>query len=606
MSQRVLILFVPLGLFVAIFGEWFSIHTGQQAAVAWMDLAVGLTYIGAGLVAWRRRPDNRVGRLMTAFGFAWFIGAWSNTPLLEGPIPHWDLYRIALGLDALSQAILVHLLLAFPSGRITSRPSRVVVAVGYGNLLLFGFGRVLFIDFFARGVWAYIHYHGFQGYLGVHPDRAIADALQRVYEGVWVAVLIAVVGILARRWYGSTPAARRSLAPLWFAPTIVGGFSSGGWEETACCTGGIENGFVVPAPYFQIPDLARTELFWVVRVGQLLVPLVFLFGLLRMRLARIGVSQLVVELGEAPPPGRLRDALAKALGDPRLQVAYWIPHSNGYVDDQGRPFELPDQGSERTVTVLERDGERVAALVHDKALADQPELVRAAGAAARLAMENERLHAEIKARLEEVRASRARIVEAADAERHRLERDLHDGVQQRLVTLSLALRQAQAEVGAGGGGVASALEQAADELKLALAELRELARGIHPAVLTEDGLLPALESLAQRSPVPVTIEAGSIARAPVQVEATAYFVVSEALANVAKYSNASLVTVDVARTNGWLSVVVSDDGVGGADMSNGSGLRGLADRVAAMEGEFAVLSPYGRGTRLIARIPCPP
>jgi len=217
-SRRVLIPLALLGLFVAFFGEGFSIHIGQTPAVAWMDLAVGLAYIGAGLVAWRRRPDIRLGLLMTALGFAWFIGAWANTPPFQGSgAPHWDAYRIAVAFDALSQALLVHLLLAFPSGRVTSRPSRVVVAAGYANVLLLGFGRVLFIDFFARGIWAYYHYRGFQGYLALHPDRAIADAMQRAYEGVWAAVLLAAVVVIARRWYVSTTATRRSLAPLWFA-----------------------------------------------------------------------------------------------------------------------------------------------------------------------------------------------------------------------------------------------------------------------------------------------------------------------------------------------------------------------------------------------------
>jgi signal transduction histidine kinase len=617
-SRRVLIPLALLGLFVGFFGEGFSIHLGQTPAVAWMDLAVGLAYIGAGLVAWRRRPDNRLGQLMTALGFAWFIGAWSNTPPFMGSgAPHWDAYRIAVAFDALGQALLVHLLLAFPSGRVTSRPSRVLVAAGYANVLLLGFGRVLFIDFFARGIWAYYHYRGFQGYLALHPDRAIADAMQRAYEAVWAAVLLAAVVVIARRWYVSTTATRRSLAPLWFAgavvaisisvaaPTVVGGFFSAGWEETACCTGGIENQFLVPDPYFQIPDSARASLFWAVRAGQLLVPLVFLFGLLRMRLARLGVSRLVVELGDAPPPDRLRDALARTLGDPSLQVAYWIPGSNGYVDDQGRPFALPAEGSGRTVTVLEREGERVAALVHDQALADQPELVRAAGAATRLALENERLHAEVRAQLEEVRESRARIVESADAERRRVERDLHDGAQQRLVTLSLALRQAQAQARSNGGAVASSLDQAIDELKLALSELRELARGIHPAVLTEQGLAPALESLAERSPVAATVDVGSIGRLPASVEATAYFVVSEALANAAKHARASWVAVTASARDGRLMVEVSDNGVGGAEMSKGSGLRGLADRVAALGGDLTVGSPPNRGTRVVAEIPCP-
>jgi signal transduction histidine kinase len=219
-------------------------------------------------------------------------------------------------------------------------------------------------------------------------------------------------------------------------------------------------------------------------------------------------------------------------------------------------------------------------------------------------MENDRLHAAVKAQLEEVRASRARIVAATDAERRRLERDIHDGAQQRLVIASLAVQRAQAEAGSSGPAVAETLANAADELKLALSELRELARGIHPAILTEEGLGPALESLADRSPVDTVIDSDSIGRLPPPVEATAYFVVSEALANVAKYSRARRATVALTVAHGHLHVEVADDGIGGAEMSNGSGLRGLVDRVAALGGELAVRSPIEGGTRIVAEIPC--
>jgi signal transduction histidine kinase len=229
--------------------------------------------------------------------------------------------------------------------------------------------------------------------------------------------------------------------------------------------------------------------------------------------------------------------------------------------------------------------------------------VRAAGAAARMALENERLHAEVKAQLEEVRASRARIIEAGDAERRRVERDLHDGAQQRLVSLSLALRSAQDRVG-DDAAASAAIEEAEHELQVALAELRELARGIHPAILTEEGLSGALESLAMRSPVPVTIDADSIGRLPPAIEATAYFAVSEALANVAKHAGASHATVSAHLSDRTLLVEIRDDGMGGADVANGSGLRGLADRVAAVGGELTVSSPVRAGTRVRAEIPC--
>ena len=213
------------------------------------------------------------------------------------------------------------------------------------------------------------------------------------------------------------------------------------------------------------------------------------------------------------------------------------------------------------------------------------------------------LDAELRARLEELRASRARLVEAGDAERRRLERDLHDGAQSRLVSLALLLRSARTRATADAELI-SLLDRAQEELQTSLAELREMARGIHPAVLTERGLEPALQSLAARAPVPVELETDGRERLPGSVECATYFVVSEALANVAKYAHATHAIVSVRRVNGSVVVDVSDDGVGGADATHGSGLRGLADRVAALDGTLAIESPAGRGTRLHAEIPC--
>jgi signal transduction histidine kinase len=215
------------------------------------------------------------------------------------------------------------------------------------------------------------------------------------------------------------------------------------------------------------------------------------------------------------------------------------------------------------------------------------------------------LDAELQARLEELRASRARLVEAGDAERRRLERDLHDGAQSRLVALAVLLRTARMRT-EDGSELAGMLDQASEELQTGLGELRELARGIHPAVLTDRGLEPALETLAARAPVPVTVEPGVPAGLPAPVEIATYFVVSEALTNVAKYAMASEATVAVRQVNGRVCVDVTDDGVGGADAAQGSGLRGLADRVAALDGTLALESPPGRGTRLHAEIPCRP
>ncbi len=251
--------------------------------------------------------------------------------------------------------------------------------------------------------------------------------------------------------------------------------------------------------------------------------------------------------------------------------------------------------------MLEHDGRRVAALVHDPALEDEPELLEAVGAAASLALENARLQAELHAQLAEVRASRARIVEAGDAERRRLERDLHDGAQQRLLGIRLALQLARGRID-DKNGVDELLAEADAEVVGALDELRTLARGIHPPILTDEGLGPALAALARRAPVPVQLDV-TPERLPERVEATAYFVASEALANVAKHAHASQASLAIGRANGSVSVEVSDDGVGGADMG-GAGLRGLRDRVEALDGSLSVETARGAGTRVRAVIPC--
>ena len=359
-------------------------------------------------------------------------------------------------------------------------------------------------------------------------------------------------------------------------------------------------------------------------------------------MARSAVGDLVVALDRPLAPGGLQAALARTLADPALEVVYALErqpraeHPDGeerrWVDANGRPVPLPPPGAglgagrgagtgagrgARVATVVERNGRPLAALLHDPAL--DPGLVQAAGAAAGMAIENERLHAQVRAQLDKVRASRARIVQASDNERLRIERNLHDGAQQRLLTLSLALHTARRQLAALGADADPALVEtvrgASEELRLAIDELRELARGIHPAILTDEGLEPALASLAGRTAVPVTLLEVPSGRLPRPVEATAYFVVSEALANLTKHGHATSASVRVrldddqsgeclAEGQAGLLVEVRDDGVGGADPARGSGLRGLHDRVAAVGGRLSVTSPPGQGTVVQAWLPC--
>jgi signal transduction histidine kinase len=337
------------------------------------------------------------------------------------------------------------------------------------------------------------------------------------------------------------------------------------------------------------------------------LPVGCLIGLLRSGLDMSSVGDLVVKLSGGLAPEQLQPALAHALHDPSLEVAYWLPAQEWFADLEGRRIELPTGDSERAVSVLGDPASPVAALIFDSSLVDEGQLVDTAAAALHLALQNARLQVQLRAQLEEVRQSRARLVEAADNERQRVERDLHDGAQQQLVTLLLSLQDTKTEaIRRSDHETATLIDANIAALKEALGELRELARGIHPTILTQAGLVPAIRSLTERCPIPVDVtgELGD-ARLAAPLEAALYFVVSEAITNAVKYSKGRRMCVSLGRHSGFAVVEVSDDGVGGADLSVGSGLRGLTDRVAAVGGRLIIKSDHtGGGTTIHAEVPC--
>jgi signal transduction histidine kinase len=532
-------------------------------------LVVGWSFIASGLIAWTRRPLNRLGPLLVLSGFTWFAG-----PILTQSSSSL-LFTLGIVVGDAVVVLLVYVMFAFPSGRVTRTLDRLLIGVFAFAMIPVEIGALLFRAA-PEGAPANAFF--------VLESERVAHAIDTTQRAIIIAASVAVVAVVSARWLRAAAPLRRALLPV-----LVG-----------CAT--LLLAAVMLAGEW-VTDERSQLLQRAVFVALGLVPIAFLVGLLRSRLARAGVAQLMRELGGLQGQGALRDALARALRDPSLALAYWIPEQRRYVDESGRPVELPKPGSGRIATEVERSGDRVAALVHDEAL-DEPELVEAAGAAAGIALENERLHAELRARLEELRGSRQRVIEAGDTERRRLERNLHDGAQQRLVTLSLALRLAETRVETDASEARRILGGANEELALALSELRELARGIHPAVLTDRGLGPALEALAVRAPLPVELVGVPAQRLPGPVEAAAYYLVAEALTNVAKYAQASAVTVRVMRENGRAVVDIADNGIGGADPTRGSGLRGLSDRVEALNGQLQVESPPGAGTRLRAEIPC--
>jgi signal transduction histidine kinase len=318
--------------------------------------------------------------------------------------------------------------------------------------------------------------------------------------------------------------------------------------------------------------------------------------------AAAGLTDLVVELGPARRSPRARDALARALGDPTLEVAYWLDGARAWVDLEGRPVAMPRHDGRRASTMIEQDGERIAALVHDPALLDDPELVGAVRDAAGLMLANDRLEAAAAARLVDLRRSRGRIVAARDRQRAGVARRLDEGAARRLAAVAATVQEAGRDP-PPTGEQAELLDLIDEELALARGELEELARGIHPRVLTEQGLAAALATLAERAPFAISVRAPR-ERLPAPVEVAAYFVCSEAMANAAKHARATAVRVELAVRDGRVRVEVADDGVGGADVAAGSGLRGLADRVETAGGRLSVVSPAGEGTTIRAELPC--
>jgi len=543
-------------------------------------VAVGWAFLVAGLAAWARRPGNRLGPLMVAAAFALLARQlrYSHDPVL---------FTAFFALGDLAYALVGHCVFAYPFGRIRGRAERALVAAGYATVLFFPLAVLLFhsarspLLFYVPG-----DPQPHESLLRVAANDHVVELLQKSEVVVLYGVLAALfIVVIARNLVRATPRMRRVLAPLLIAAIAI------------ALRAVFESVFTfIDRPF------AYDYVFWWQITAIVALPLALLAGLLRAQLARAAVGDLLVELERTPTEG-LRDALANALGDPTLELAFSLPESQGLVDAAGRPVRLPIGGG-RAVTRLEHEGEPLAALVHDPSLLEEPKLVHAAGAAARLALENARLQAELRVQLKNVEDSRARIVAAGDEQRRHIERDLHDGAQQRLVAIALELRTAQRRLGRNlDPEVERVLATAVDGLQVAVEELRELARGIHPTILAEGGLAAALDSLAGRSSLPVKVDATHERFAP-DVEATAYFIACETFANVVKHAHASAVTVAARRRTGTLVIEVADDGVGGAQLGGGSGLRGLADRVEARGGRLRVESPLGGGTRVVAEIPC--
>ena len=660
-----------------------SDHEPHPAIAISLGLFVSWSFIFAGLIGWTRRPKNRTGMLMVAVGFGVFVGSLGEA---NYSVP----YTLGALFGSLFIAAFIHLVLAYPSGELLSRRARALVIAGYVT----AFVAPLLDSMFPERHTCKPHACP-DNLVFVSHNHAAHAAQTALWTTASVVLFLAAFTLLVGRWRRATPTLRRILRPVYLA---------GGLSVVLLAIG-----FVV-TPF---SGYGATIVSVALIVTFTAVPFLFLGGLLGTTIARgTGLGTIFRAVPERASPGEVQEGLRQALRDATAQVAYWYEEGGHYVDVDGNRFELPPDTLQRVVTRLDYSDEPVAAIVHDAALRDEPELLEGIANAARIALERDKLLVEVRARAQryfallqaipdlmfrisregsylsynapnpgdlierevvgktlwdrlpqdladrvltagraalaghpgvieyaldfedstrhyegrfaasgddeflmivreiterkrqqqELEASRQRIVAAGDDARRKLERNLHDGAQQRLVSVSLSLRLAQSKLEQNPAAAQEVLESSREELARALEELRELARGIHPAVLTDRGLEAALESLAARAPLPVEIE-GAQTILPAPVEAAAYYVVSEALTNVAKYAQASSVKVTVGQVNGRALVEVADDGVVGADPSRGSGLRGLADRVASLSGKLAIDSPPGAGTRVRAEIP---
>jgi signal transduction histidine kinase len=544
-------------------GNGFAGSSLWTAAAA---LAAGWALIAVGLIAWARRPTSRFGLLLAAGGFAWFLLEWNN-PGIGSALG----FTIGLVLSAVCPPLIAHAALAYPSGRLSGWPECAGLATAYvGAGLVLGLLPAFVFDPGSHGCSQCPH-----NLLVVRDDPDLFSGLNRVGVQLGLGWSLALIVLLAVQLARSTPALVRLRIPVAAAAAYLGLVA---WDFHHSLDRGT------------LGSDATDRRLW---LGQAAALLALAAGVgwswLRGRRTRAAVARLVVELAGSPAPGGLRDVLAGTLGDPSLQLAY--PLADGRrVDAQGRPLSLGG-----TVTPLVRGGHQVAFLAHRAGLLDDPGLAEEVAAASRLVLEHERLQAELAAQLQDLRASRVRIITTGDNERRRLERDLHDGAQQRLVSLLLSLRLARSELGPSANpSLLARIDQAESELRAALGELRELAHGIFPAVLADEGLAAAVEALVEDATVPIRITALPEGRLEPVLETAAYLVVAEVL----RHGGGGTVTVGATRRDGELVVEITRDGDAPQELVD------LQDRVGALDGRLEVLHEPGGRVRIRAEIPC--
>jgi len=560
---------VTLGLLAEQLGHGFD----QVLWIPLADLAVGWAMIGSGLVAAVARPNQPAGRRLALAGFLWFLGSFQQADMLA-------LGSLGFALQGYADLVLILIALSFPARWPALRSERLVVVVAATLYAASSVARLV-----ARAP-------DFIG--GEAIDLDTAFFFVGWLDFARLAAIVVGGGLVIRRWFVATPAARQIIGPV-----IAAGAASA-----------LAVAFALYYPLTALgiapePDQAiYTPLAWAFNIVRLVVPFGMLLGIVRQRAARSALADAVAAAGETPRSLDLRGTLARALSDPDLRVLEWDDAAAGYRDEDGDTVpDPPPAMAGRTTTRVGIGSRPLALLVYDSTLDQDPAIVSAAVAVTRLVVENARLARESERRLHEVEASRARIVEAGDLERRRIERDLHDGIQQRLVALAMHLSRARSGA-ADPDAAGTALRYGADEVLGIVQDVREFASGIHPAVLSEAGLEAAIRGLADRSPVPVELDLALSGRGSPSAHAAAFFVISEALANTTKHAAASSVWVLAHDSGERLEIRIDDDGRGGAII--GGGLQGLVDRVTALGGTFAVGAREAGGTSVTACLPLAP
>jgi signal transduction histidine kinase len=580
---------VPATVAVVAFGVLTTavgVASGAPRQFLVLDAAISLVYVGAGFIAWQRRPEVLTGPLLVACGAFNFVGSY-------GPSGQPVVTHLGFAFEAYYDVALAVLVLALPS-RLPSGPGRWLSIALLCAFLVRSASRLFLQD------------PSMFGCADCPPNPFALASDPAAFVTVEVAANLAIAGLTSlaaivclHRLATSRPIMRHVMWPILAAGVVAMAAAAFDAADYAYST-------ATGKPLLELPEPWSEVWSWSLFAARLLVPIGFLVGTLRLRRAGGPLVPLAVGLERVPSPMRLEAALAAALGDPGVRLLRSDPQT-GWTTADGRPATAPVEDDRHAVTLLEHDARPLAAIVHDPVLREDPTLVRSVMAVLRLAVENERLDGALRTQLDEVRASRARLVVAAEEERRRIERDLHDGAQQRLLGATIALQQARQA--ASDGSTATQLEErltaAADELQSAIRELRELARGIHPALLEDEGLPAAVAALGRRATVPVETQVDLGRRLPREIESTAYFTIAEAVTNATRHAGASAVRVSIRDGGDHLSIEVDDDGVGGADATHGSGLSGLADRLATVDGRLTIDSPTGGGTRIHAEVPLP-